>query len=234
MVKRLKPEEEKLTLQDFIELAQARSNTYKFLAALYSYEALGEIAKSIKNKSILSGLSSSGKSFKLMKKFVNEAPKYENLLEELQVAHTALFVMGKFTKGRPYESFYLDPEKKIGARVTINVEKFYKDVGAEFTEARDELADYIGIELEFMHHLCNKEAKAWEKSNKEHAVGYLRIEKTFLREHLGKWAGLFCDDFLEEAKLDFFKAVALITKEFIQMEKSEIDDLLEDAEELEI
>ncbi len=234
MVKRSKPEEEELTLEDFIELAQTRSDTYRFLAALYSYEALKQITKSIKNKSILKGLSSEGKGFKMIRKFVDEAPKYSNLLEELQVAHTSLFVMGKYRDSRPYESFYLDPEKKIGARVTIDVEKFYEEVGVKFTALKDDLADYIGIELEFMHHLCNKEAEAWTASNKEHAIGYLQIENTFFGEHLGKWAGLYCEDMIKEARLDFFKGAAVITKDFVQIEKNEISDLLNMAEEIEI
>ncbi len=234
MVRRSTPKDEELTREDFIELAQARSNTYRFLAALYSYETLKPIAKSIKNKSILSGLSSEGEGFKLIKNFVDEAPKYKNLLEELQVAHTALFVMGKYRDSRPYESFYLNPDKKIGARVTIDVGKFYERVGVEFTDAKDELADYIGIELEFMHHLCNKEAEAWIASNKEHAVGCLQIEKTFFGEHLGKWVPLYCEDMLKEARIDLFKGAAIITKDFIQIEKKEIGDLLNKAEEIEI
>jgi len=232
LVRRSKPEEEELTIEDIIELAQTRSDTYRFLAALYSYEALKQIAKSIKNKSILSGLSSEGKGFKMIRNFVDEPPKYKDLLEELQVAHTALFVLGKFRDSRPYEGFYLNPDKKIGARVTIDVEKFYGRVGVEFTAAKDELADYIGIELEFMHHLCNKEAEAWTSSNKEHAVGYLQIEKTFIEEHLGKWVGLYCDDMLKEARNDFFRGAAIITKDFTQIEKNEIGDLLSRAEQI--
>jgi TorA maturation chaperone TorD len=226
---------EKMTVKEFIELSGSRAQTYLFLASLFYYDSLPAIKKSIRRKTILDGLTPSGRGFKLLKKFVEEdAPKIKNLLEKLQVEHTALFVMGKLTKGRPYESFYLDRDRKIGARVTINVDKFYKSAGVNFTDAQDEIADYIAIELEFMYHMCKREEEAWGEQDKKHAVGYLKFQKDFVTEHLGKWINPFCEDTLEEAKLDFFKAACHLLTEFMEIEKAEIHDLVEEAEKIEL
>jgi len=228
-------EEEEMNVKDFEELAASRAQTYLFLASLFYYDSLPSIAKSIRNKSILKGLSPGGRGFKTLKKFVEEeAPKLKKLLEELQVEHTALFVLAKFTKGRPYESFYLDEERKIGARVTIEVDKFYKRAGVSFTEAQDEIADYIAIELEFMHHMCKREEEAWREGDKEHAVGYLKFQRDFLTEHLGRWVKPFCEDTIEEAKLGFFKAACYLLMEFMELEKAEIHDLVSKAEKVKV
>jgi TorA maturation chaperone TorD len=222
---------EKMGVKSFEELSGSRAQTYLFLASLFYYDSLPALVKSIRKKSILNGLSPGGKGFKTLKKFVeDDAPKIRTLLDKLQVEHTALFVMGKLTKGRPYESFYLDKDKKIGARVTINVDKFYKSAGVKFTEAQDELADYIAIELEFMHHMCKREEEGWKEGDKPHAVGYLKFQRDFLTDHLGKWVNFFCEDTLEEARLDFFKAACLLVMEFMEIEKAEIRDLVDAAE----
>ncbi len=226
---------EELSLKDFIELSSSRSQTYLFLASLFYYDSLPALKKSIRNKSILQGLPPSGKGFNLLKKFVEEdAPKRRRLLEDLQVEHTGLFVMGKLTKGRPYESFYLDRDRKIGARVTINVNKFYESAGIKFTKAQDEIADYIAIELEFMHHMCKREEEAWRGRDKKHAVGYLKFQRDFITEHLGKWIKPFTDDVLEETKLDFFKAACYLLVDFMDIEKAEIHELVDQAEKLEL
>ncbi len=226
-------EKEKMTVNDFLELSSSRAQTYLFLASLFYYDALPALKKSIRNKSILTGLSPTSKGSKTLKKFVEEdAPKMRQLLNDLQIEHTGLFVMGKYTKGRPYESFYLDKDRKIGARVTINVNKFYKSAGIKFTDAQDEIADYIGIELEFMHLMCKREEEAWSKNDKRHAVDSLKFQRDFIIDHLGKWVNPFCEDTIGEAKLDFFKASCHLLMEFMEIEKAEINDLVEKAEKI--
>ncbi len=222
-----------MTLEDFKELSGARAQTYLFMASLFYYDSLPAISKSIRNKSILKGLTPSGRGFKLLKKFVEEdAPKIKKLRDALEIEHTALFVLGKLTKGRPYESFYLDKDRKIGARVTINVDKFYKSAGVNFTDAQDEIADYIAIELEFLYHMCSREEEAWKTGDTAHALGYLKFQRDFIVDHLGKWIKPFCDDTLEEAKMDFFKAACYLLTEFMEIEKAEIQELVDAAERL--
>lgn len=226
-------EEKQMTVEDFIELSGSRAQTYLFLASLFYYDSLPALKKSIRNKSILKGLPPSGRGFKLLKKYVEEdAPKIKNLLEELQVEHTALFVMGKFTKGRPYESFYLDKDKRIGGRVSLEVDRFYKSAGVSFTEAQDEIADYIAIELEFMYHMCKREEEAWREGDREHAIGYLKFQRDFLTGHLGKWVDPFVEDTLEDAKSDFFRAACYLLQDFMEIEKAEIHGLVEEAEKI--
>lgn len=226
---------DEMKLKDLIELSDSRAQTYLFLASLFYYDSLPKIRDSIRNKSIQKGITPTGNGFKTLKKFVeDDAPKIKNLLESLQVEHTALFVMGKLTKGRPYESFYLDKDRKIGARVTINVEKFYKSAGVKFTDAQDETSDYIAIELEFMYHMCINEEEAWKERDKDHALGYLKFQRDFLKDHIGKWVKPFFDDTLEETKNNFFKAACYLLMEFMELEKADILELVESAEKIQL
>jgi len=229
------PKETVMTVDEFIELAESRAQTYIFLASLYYYDSLPMIAKLIKKKKLLEAVPSSGEGFKILKFFVEEeAPKSNDLLEDLQIEHTGLFVMAKTTKGRPYESFYLDKDRKIGARVTIDVDKLYNSMGISFTDAKDEIADYIAIELEFMHHMCSREAEAWREGDWESARALLNIEKEFITEHLGKWVKQFGEDVLEDAKLGFFKAAVHFLTEFMEIEKHDIVNLSSAAEKVRV
>lgn len=227
-----KDKKEKL-VEEFRALVNSRMQSYFFLSQLYNYYAIKDIAKMLKDgKFIKSIQENNSEGFKLMKKYIKEVAEkksYDELVEDLQVEHTGLFVMPKFVKGRPYESFYLDKEQKVGARVTINVEKFYRSVGAEFSTI-DDLPDFIGIELEFMHFLCSKEREAWERGDIKQALNALRWEEAFIREHLGKWAIKYCRDFYKDATSDFFRAVSKLTEEFLDMEVKEIRGLIKKIE----
>lgn len=221
------------TMKEYIELAESRSVAYKFLSMLYSYEPIQDLAKMIKDKSILEFLNDSDEGFKLLKKYVKEAEKIKDLRKELEVEHTTLFVLADDRNFRPYESVYLDSDQYMGGQYTKNVENFMKSVGFEFTSALDELPDHIAIELEFMHHMCSKEGESWKKSKKDYGLDYLKYERDFLKEHLAKWAFDFCEDLYEKAESNFFKAGALLTKDFLKMEESDIDKIIESAEKLE-
>ncbi len=223
------------SLGDYTELAESRSETYLLLSKMLSYEPLKDLAKMIKDGSILKGMDSeSGEGARCLTEFVEEAKSMKNVREELEVEHTTLFIVGRDKNFRPFESLYLDQDKFVGGQLTRNVEKFYEKAGVGFTKARDELADHIGIELEFMHFLCTKEAEAWRSAKKEQALRYLALERDFLKEHLTKWAFEFCEDLLERTGSNFFKASAHFTKDYLEIEKNEIETILKRAEEIEV
>ncbi len=220
-----------LELKEIIELVESRADMYRFLATVYSYQPLKDIARMIKDKTFLDVIpSDEGEGFKLLRKFVIDSAKSKNLVDELEVEHTGLFVLPGDKNFRPYESVYVDPDKFLGGRVTKEVEKFYKRAGVEFTPKIDEPADYIAVEFEFLYVLCGKEAEAWRTNKKGTALAYLKVERDFIQNHLAKWVFEFCDDLLKRARLDFFKGTALITKEYVEIEKGEINHIIESAE----
>lgn len=230
-----------MKIEEMIELAKSRKEMYYFLTVAFTYQTIKDIAKMIKNKSLLSSLPDDGEGFKLLRKFAEEKNKLPavKIQDELEIEHTGLFVVPD-KNFRPYESFYIKAGTEglsedlslVGGPVTKQVEKIYKKVGAEFTKNNDEIADYIGLELEFLHILCSKEEGAWLTGEKETALKCLNLERAFLQEHVMKWVFEFCDNLYEKSKNDFFKAVALMTKEYIELEKSDINGIIDKAEKI--
>jgi len=117
----------------------------------------------------------------------------------------------------PYETFYTREDKMIetgGANPVTDMYSAY-DFMVDFEEARTISADHIGVELEFMHHLCEAELKANEKKD-ERAVAELKtIQHEFLNKHLLRWAPMYLINMKFEARTPLYYDAAEMAIEFI-------------------
>ena len=117
----------------------------------------------------------------------------------------------------PYETFYTREDKMIetgGANPVTDMYSAY-DFMVDFEEARTISADHIGVELEFMHHLCEAELKANEEKD-EKAVSELQtIQHEFLNKHLLKWAPMYLINMKFEARTPLYYDAAEMAIEFI-------------------
>jgi len=87
--------------------------------------------------------------------------------------------------------------------------------------------DHIALELQFMTHLCEKTSTAIKDGDLSDAKKYLEVQRDFLNEHLGKWVPELTADILKSAKREFYKAVAKITRGYIEMDKKVILELID-------
>ena len=74
-----------------------------------------------------------------------------------------------------------------------------------------------------MQQLILREAQAWNEDDEEGAMSCLNIEKQFIEEHIIQWIPVFCEKVVQEAELPFYRAMAALTKNFIEFEKKEIN-----------
>jgi TorA maturation chaperone TorD len=91
----------------------------------------------------------------------------------------------------PYESFYLDPQRKAAGWIAAQLEREYAAAGLALSPFLRELPDHVAVELEFMAFLCGREAEAWEEEALEKGLRVLERQRTFLGEHLGRWFPAF-------------------------------------------
>jgi len=151
---------------------------------------------------------------------------------ELAVEYANLFLGVKGKPPHPSESVYRSKDRLIMQEPMDEVLHAYWDAGVDKEKKFKEPADHIAVELQFMAYLCRRTAEALEKNKKDEAKKYLRMQKDFLRNHLSLWVPPFVKDILETAEVDFYKGVAIITKRFVELDNSMIDDLLGAVEEL--
>lgn len=92
----------------------------------------------------------------------------------------------------PYESFFLSDDAMVEAGAKNSVTTFYRQYGfeADLAAARSLSPDHIGIELELMAVLCEREVEA-EARDAAYANTIRSIQRDFLSRHLLAWAPVY-------------------------------------------
>ena len=99
---------------------------------------------------------------------------------------------------------------------------FGVDKKKDFTEPED----HIAVELSFLMYLCAKATEALNNEDTKEARRYVQGQKDFLEQHLVKWVPKLVKDILNAAQTPFYKAIAVLTKEYLEIDLSATDDLL--------
>lgn len=208
-------------------VAAGRANTYAVLAALFAAPPSKDMSAMI----CIGDISPAG----------NEAVRgaAQNLVacfrraaldrlpqNDLVAEYTRLFVLPSGV--RPNESFYMDPNLRLGGHITVAVQRFYQGAAAQLTGDCLELADHIGVELEFMKFLCDIEAQLWEPCNPEGLNQCLAFQNDFLTAHLLRWHRALCQKVIEESELDIYQALAKFTIDFLETERVSRPELTEE------
>lgn len=117
----------------------------------------------------------------------------------------------------PYETFYTRADQMIETGGANPVTDFYSayDFVVDYEIARVVSADHIGIELEFMHHLCEAQKKAAEENDAEAVSELLSIQHRFLNTHLLKWAPFYLINMKYESRTPLYYDAAETALEFI-------------------
>lgn len=230
------------TPEDIAQVAAARSKVYAFLAGVYLHVPTKELLDGIRTSGVLDSLrklvstEDPADDFKqasaLMKEFVSEASRIneDQLLQNLLIDRTRLLrgIGASYGPPPPYESVYL--EGVLMGFSTKEVSDIYSKSGLAVSRTAGESADYIGVELDFLRALCEEESNKWAMIDRQRAIETLRAERSFLKNHLVKWVPKFCDNSLTWSRSSLYKAVAHLTKGWINLEANHIDELIQTAE----
>jgi TorA maturation chaperone TorD len=235
---------ESITFDEFRQLAQSRSKFYGFLSSLYVRIPNGEFGANLfgdKLQSFLPSIASLAEVPAEMKEglgmiqgFAQQTKdrSHGKLVEELGVDWTRLLrgLKPGYGPPPPYESVYSESSEQEGRLTIGDVLKTYREAGVDIGEKAKERPDYIGIELDFMRYLAEKEMEGWNQSAYSEGAKYLEMERDFLTRHLTQWVPKFCDKMLTEARTDLYRGVARLTKGFLTLEGESIEGYIALAE----
>lgn len=129
--------------------------------------------------------------------------------EELAVDHARLFVGPMALQAPPYGSLYLEAEKKVMGASTVEVLRFYREVGLEMDLEFSELPDHIAVELECVSYLLQRAAASENEAEYELWLGRGRY---FLDTFLAPWCGQLCAALRANADNPFYVALADCTE----------------------
>ncbi len=201
-------------------LAGERGNIYGFLALVYQREPDAALLDILGKQD--AGLKDLGVDLSMPAGSGNK----RDIIEELSVEYTRLF-LGPGRHISPYESVWREADGAHWGKSTSEVKIFIETLGLNYTEDWTGLPDHIGVEFELMKKLVDHENKVRVGKDMKTVRLCLEIQKRFMDEHIYKWVPGFCEKVIEESREDFYRQIALLTKQFIEFDREQIDGLLE-------
>lgn len=130
----------------------------------------------------------------------------ESQLQEIQQEHVRLFrgLSPRSSPPPPYESVYR--EGALWGSSTAAILRRYREFGLEPDgDFRREPPDHLGLELQFMACLCEREARG--------------AQRDLLEEHLAQWFGMLRERVLSYTPHQFYEGILRLTEEWLDLHR---------------
>jgi len=205
---------EKLDRKD---VADHRGHIYGLLALIYNREVTQELLCQVKDPRFLGVFADLG--IEGIEASLQNSE--EKLIEDLAVEYARLF-LGPGKHISPHESIHHQREDgdwgTLWGADTVEVKKFIEATGLKYEPDYKGMPDHVSVEFEFMAELIRREKQAWDENDEAVVKNCMNVQKRFLEEHLIQWIPNFCEKVSQQAELPFYKAVAELTRSFIEFE----------------
>ncbi|MEA3522782.1 MAG: molecular chaperone TorD family protein [Campylobacterota bacterium] len=188
---------------------QARSNIYALLSRILMQELDLEMLQTITNDETILDFLPNLKNWEALNALENSVLLEQHLNPD--------FINISLLHLIPYETFYVREDQMVetgGANPVTDIYSAY-DFMVDFAEARVVSTDHIGVELEFMHHLCEAQIKAEEENDADAAYELRTVQKDFLNKHLLQWAPMYLLNVKYEARTPLYADAADMAIEFL-------------------
>lgn len=203
-----------------MQQTQSRVNIYALLSRVLLQELEVDTLKMIKNDETIMEF------FPHLKEWqpLYEVPEKKLLEEQINPDFVNLSMLHLI----PYETFYTREDQMVetgGANPVTDMYSAY-DFMVDFEISRTVSADHIGIEYEFMHHLCLAELKALEEDDAEAVTELRSVQKEFLNKHLLRWAPMYLINMKYESRTPLYYDAAEMALEFILSDNEYLNEVL--------
>ena len=126
----------------------------------------------------------------------------------------------------PMESLY--QAERLQKKTAQEINRLFSKMGVQVPDEWHQPSDYIGVELDFMRLLCERERQGREKMEMDALRQILEIEKSFLEEYLAPWVPIFCEKMLQQAHEDYYRGVARLTTGLVANDETFVRSILSD------
>jgi putative dimethyl sulfoxide reductase chaperone len=215
-----------------------RVSIYSFLSGIYAKELTSEQISELRarrgnllpNLSLGSGDGEDAKQIMsglelIRKYFESVANGSENDVRlDLAEDYAGLFLGVRGKVPHPSESAY-EGGRKIMAHPFREVRKIYEEAGLSANKSFTEPEDHIATELSFMAFLAKKTSESIRNEDDDSLRRLLHSQKEFHEKHLMSWLPRMCSDVLEIGRTDFYKGAALVTRGFLDMDRTILENL---------
>ncbi|MCU7923517.1 MAG: molecular chaperone TorD family protein [Candidatus Thiodiazotropha sp. (ex Dulcina madagascariensis)] len=200
--------------------AKTRSEFYGLLATVFREEPSEALIHELRGPRLAGTFS--GMEVELGESFYND-PEAE-VRASLVLEFTRLFI-GPGSHISAHESVFAEVDGGLGGlwgAKTVEVKKFIEAAGLEYEQRFTGLPDHVSVELEFMQKLTGWEADQWSRQDRTSAEYCQSVQRMFLERHLLCWVSQFCDAVMAQADIPFYRAMAELTKNYLEFERQSI------------
>lgn len=151
----------------------------------------------------------------------------QDAYDRLHWDYTRMFVGPYKLPAPPWESAYLNEQRLLFQKETLQVRYAYLKYGFRPRHFRQEADDHLGLELDFMFQLAKM---ALEKLKAGDLFGLSELvndSRAFLEAHLLKWVPDLTRDVVENADTDFYKGMAKILHGYLELDLKALSELSE-------
>jgi TorA maturation chaperone TorD len=141
-------------------------------------------------------------------------------LQNLAAEYASLFLNVGPKPVHLVESVYLGKEPLLYEEPYFDVVRIYQLYGFKKRASFKEPEDHIGVELEFMAHLCDLACASLEQGKKDFGSGYMNNQVEFLDLHLSKWTQKLAEKLRWATRNDFYLALADLLSGFVSTDRA--------------
>ena len=218
-----------------MELARLRQLVYRFLGILLLYpdeERLMTLIAAAEDLQVESEPLTVFPFFRMWQRLlITLRGLAEDETTEVEEEYVRLFLVNP--EAPPYESFYIEPQRRATGWIMAQLEREYDQAGLILSPEFGELSDHVAVELEFMAFLCDQEAQGWDKDILAEIFQALERQREFLGQHLGRWFPIFAGRVKQSAPKDLYDIVVEAIEAFIKHDFDLVYLLIEGVSEYE-
>lgn len=141
---------------------------------------------------------------------------------QLRRAHTLTFPPIDSRDHPPYESAYVSSDIFVQTDVMADIGAFYRAHGLRAGGGEPERHDHICTELEFMAFMAHKQVCAIDELGPDEVEECHRTQTSFLRDHLGRWAGAFGDRLAISAADEPYRLLGQLLRTWVELDCTSI------------
>jgi len=200
--------------------AKSRSEVYGLLTTVFREAPTAAFIKELRGPRLSGVFSDMGVA--LGETFYSEPES--DVVEALLLEFTRLFI-GPGHHISAHESIFTVVDSSSGGlwgTKTVEVKKFIESTGLDYEPQFTGLPDHVSVELEFMQKMTEWESDKWMQEDRKSAEYCLSVQRMFLEKHLLCWLPQFCDAVIDEAGMSFYRAMADLTKNYVEFERQGI------------
>ena len=200
-----------LSLEEFARVNDRRASAYAFLSRLFIREVDQDLLDEMHAMRFpaKSGSDHADEGARLITGYLSNV--WEDSLRELAIDYVHTFIgsgMDAFSAAYPYESVYTSPRRLMMQEARDEVLAIYRSEGLDKAVSWKESEDHIAAECSFMSILATRSAEALRAGDEGAAARLLRVQRSFLEDHLHAWAGMMTADMRAFARTDFYRGLA--------------------------